>query len=160
MPSYFNRRTIGGSDSSRHRIPSGRHDIRAFVQFTPVGASQQRDRGKQDQHHSCPPSATPQGFVGYAHDPIGGSIPAPPGHTYDNPSLRCLRCRHPFTSQADLDRHSFVCGAAALLTGMFIPWSAQQNDQYQQPHLHLQAPHSEGGYHQTQYPNHDRNRRP
>ena len=160
MPSYFNRRTIGGSDSSRHRIPSGCHDIRAPVQFTPVGASQQRDRGKQDQHHSCPPSATPQGFVGYAHDPIGGSIPAPPGHTYDNPSLRCLRCRHPFTSQADLDRHSFVCGAAALLTGMFIPWSAQQNDQYQQPHLHLQAPHSEGGYHQTQYPNHDRNRRP
>ena len=159
MSSYFNRRTIGGSDSSRHRIPSGVHDIRAPVQFVPVDASQQRGRSQQDQHHSCPPSVTPQEFMGYGHDPIGRSIPPPPRHTYDSPTLRCPRCGHPFTSQADLDCHSFVCGAAALLTGIFIPWSAQQTDQYQQPHSHLQAPHSEGGYHQTQHPNRDQNRR-
>lgn len=161
MPPYFDRRTIGSPDSSRHRVPSRHHDIGVPAQFTSVDTSRNRGKGQQDQHQSLQPPVTPQGFMDYyGHNNIGSSIPPPPGHTYHGPSFRCTRCGHPLASQAELDHHSFVCGAAALLTEMFTPYSAQQNDQYQQPQLYLPAPRGAGGYYQTQYQNHNQNRRP
>lgn len=156
MPSYFDRRTIGSSHSSHHPMPSGHHDIGVPAHFTSVGPPQHRGKG---QNQSRKPSVTPQGFMGCGHDNIGGPNPPPPKHIYDDPSFRCTRCGHPFTSQAELCHHSVVCGAAALLTGMFTPYSAQQNDQHQKPQLHPPAPHGAGDYHQTQYQNHNQYRR-
>lgn len=157
MPSYFDRQTIGSSHPSRRRGPSGHHNIGVPTPFTPVDASQHRGRAQQDQHQSCQPSVTPQGLMGYGHDAIFGTIPPPFTHTYDN--SRCPRCRHRFTSQAELDHHTLVCGAAALLTEMFTPYSVQQSNQCQRPQPHFPPPHGVGGRHQTQYQNQNQYRR-
>lgn len=159
MSSYFNRRTIGSSDPSRHHMDSECHGIGGRTQFAAVDTPHQRGKGHQDQDQSFQSSVRPQRFVGHEHDSIdGATIPPPSGHAYRHPFFHCPRCGHPFGSQAELDCHSFFCGAAALLTGMFIPWSAPLNDQFQQPQLHLQPPHDAGNYHEPQHPDHNRNR--
>ncbi|KIJ58851.1 hypothetical protein HYDPIDRAFT_44300 [Hydnomerulius pinastri MD-312] len=124
--SYFDRRTSSRDDrpsrSTSHQ-PSGHERLGLSPPFAPLQPPAQPNHGQQQQQGSL--HQAPMGRGG------GGHIPPPPGHTRGSPVFHCPRCRHQFRSQAELDQHSLVCAAAALVTGMFSPYSYPH-----QPHSH------------------------
>ncbi|KAH7921982.1 hypothetical protein BV22DRAFT_1131813 [Leucogyrophana mollusca] len=108
--SYFAPRGNKSSRPSRSSAAPA-HNSRLGQQSPPAPANYNNPAA-----YGCPP----QGSSAFPHPDastygLNGKPPAKGNHV-------CQRCHQPFRTADELDRHSFACGAAAIITGMMTPY--------------------------------------